>query len=111
MGGGYDSKNTNEVKLKKFISAYLEMIFKIESVESIKLVDITEKLKYNHKNIHLIEKSGDSVEIFGVLEDVEKLVELINKIPSDKSLKNTVDQIESVILESQFFNFKVYFRN
>ncbi len=76
----YDSKNTNEVKLKNFISAYLEMIFKIESVKSIKLVDITEKLKYNQKNIHLTEKSGDSVEIFGVLEDVEKLVELINKI-------------------------------
>jgi hypothetical protein len=111
----YDSKNTNEVKLKKFISAYLEMIFKIESVESIKLVDITEKLKYNHKNIHLIEKSGDSVEIFGVLEDVEKLVELINKLPSGKLLQNpkvfTVNQEFDKIVNTVFNIDRKFFSN
>ena len=75
----YDEKKTSEAKLVALISTYLDLHFKFEVVESIKLDDINRKINYNHKNVHVIEKKFEGVEIFGLVTDVENIIEEINK--------------------------------
>ena len=86
----YDGDKTDEVKLKKLILTYLDMNFKIEKVQSDKAAKMN---GYNKENIYFNNLETNEVEIIGLADDVESLI-------NDKDKKFNLAEFRILVLKN-----------
>ena len=73
------SKINDENKLKKLISAYLNLKFEIKKFNNPETVKLCKYLKYDVERIYIEFVNEDEIKIYGLVDDVEKLNQELEK--------------------------------
>ena len=105
----YDSTKQVERTLKSLLTTYLDLELKSEKVKCFGVADVLKTIEYNKKNVHVeFIKDKEEVYIAGITEDVDELLEQLNKRIKINKTENLTENLTITLSEFRICVLKKY---